>query len=68
MFKSMENISEHDKLILKKIHSLYDNPDWTDVSVISKLVHQLENGELKERWINRCITLYHLEEARIGAL
>ena len=68
MFKSMETLSEHDKVILKKIHRLYDNPEWTDVPVISKLAHQLENGELKERWINHCITLYHLEEARIGAL
>jgi len=64
----MEMLSEHDKLILKKIHRLYDNSEWTDVPVISKLAHQLENIQLKERWINRCITLYHLEEARIGEL
>ena len=64
----MEKINERDKEILKKIHRLYDNPEWTDVPAISKLAHQLENEELKERWVNRCITLYHLEEARIGAL
>lgn len=66
--KPYNELSEHDKKLLKRIREIDDEWGWARWPEIAHLANQLEDEKKKLMWIDTCKHYNHLEEASIGEL
>jgi len=66
--KPYNELSEHDKKLLKRIREIDDEWGWARWPEIAHLANQLEDEKKKQMWIDTCKHYNHLEEASIGEL
>lgn len=65
---AQKELSQHDKMLLKKIRQIDDEWGWVNWPAIAHLANQLEDEEQRKRWIKTCSHYNHMEEASIGDL
>lgn len=63
-----EDLSQHDKDLLKRIRKLDEEWGWTRWPEISHLAGQLENEYYRTLWNNTCKHYNHVEEGHCGNL
>ena len=61
-----EDLSQHDKDLLKKINRLDEEWSWARWPEISSLAGQLENEYYRNLWNNTCKHYNHIEEGHNG--